>query len=413
MLKKRSKSNQNNYLISINFQLSALNGRVIDKENKQPISNALVNFIDIDNSTTTDQAGAFRFLGEYPLNTRVKISAKGYETSIIILSDTLLDSILIELSQTHIQLHEVTVSSSTGILQSSTISNVENRKLSELNTIQTKNIGDAMANIPGVYNLSTGNGISKPVIRGLSGMRVLTYWNGLRIENQQWGGDHGLGLNENGIGGVEIIKGPASLLYGADALGGVLYFSDEPYAAQNTLEHSYSIKTHETNTQSTRNFIGLKKLAKQKLRLNVFGGYSNYADFELPNGLFAKNARYKKKLKSSLGYYTRKWSVNIRYNLVQNRIGIPGHTHDTVFTPESFQTSMQKRSETIPAQVISNHYAFMDNTFYLKRSTLKLLTGFTYNNLKEFDEKITVPGIDMILTNYTYNLQWRRNLSKY
>ena len=135
-----------------------------------------------------------------------------------------------------------------------------------------------MSNIPGIYNFSTGNGIAKPVIRGLTGMRVLTSQNGLRLENQQWGADHGFAVLNLGIDRAEVIKGPSSLIYGADALGGVIYLGDEPHANANNTEIKASTK-FESNSLATVNKISYKT-SKNNVRLAVYGGYfsrSNYA----------------------------------------------------------------------------------------------------------------------------------------
>jgi iron complex outermembrane receptor protein len=137
-------------------------------------------------------------------------------------------------------------------------------------------LGEAISNMSSVYQTSTGLGISKPVIRGLSGMRVISFLNGLRIENQQWGGDHGMGINENGIGNVEVIKGPSSLLYGADAMGGVVYFTDEAYAKQNEIQAKVESR-YETNTSGSNNFATLK-FNKNNLRFNLHANYANHAD---------------------------------------------------------------------------------------------------------------------------------------
>ena len=64
---------------------------------------------------------------------------------------------------------------------------------------------------------------SKPVIRGMQGMRVVTFLNGMRINNQQWGGDHGLGISQAGMESAEVIKGPMSLIYTGDATGEGFY----------------------------------------------------------------------------------------------------------------------------------------------------------------------------------------------
>ena len=92
-------------------------------------------------------------------------------------------NLIIKLEHSHIHLDEVIVSTSDSKLQRYSVYPVESRKIADLSKIEQTNLVDAMSNIPGIYNFSTGNGIAKPVIRGLSGMRVLTSQNGLRLEN--------------------------------------------------------------------------------------------------------------------------------------------------------------------------------------------------------------------------------------
>ena len=117
---------------------------------------------------------------------------------------------------------------------------------------------EGLETLPGISQISTGASIGKPVIRGLSGNRVLVYSQGVRLENQQFGDEHGLGLNDAGVESVEIIKGPASLLYGSDALGGVLYFNPEKFAKSNTFEGDFSQKIF-SNTLGSNSSLGVKK----------------------------------------------------------------------------------------------------------------------------------------------------------
>ena len=72
------------------------------------------------------------------------------------------------------------------------------------------------------YALSVGSGESKPVIRGLGFNRILVAENGIKHEGQQWGDEHGLEADQYAIDTVEVIKGPAALSYGSDAIGGVI-----------------------------------------------------------------------------------------------------------------------------------------------------------------------------------------------
>ena len=295
------------------------------------------------------------------------------------------------------KLNELLISSPAELSQGST-ANIERIKLKDYEGIPNNTLMDAVANVPSVYNLSTGNGINKPVIRGLSGMRVVTYLNGLRIENQQWGGDHGIGLTDIGIDNVEIIKGPSSLLYGADAMGGVMYLCESPFANENNLEAFVRTQYHSVN-QKVGTAFGLK-LNKNNVLFNLFGNFVSASDYALPDGSFLKNSRFsQREIKSSFGYSYKNWTVKARYTFNNGVIGLPGHTHESVWDLSEFVSDVQNRAYTIPAQRINNHYALVENNFYLPNLTFKLKSGFTSNNLTEYEEKITIPGIDMNLQN--------------
>mgnify|MGYP002236406319 CR=1 FL=1 len=79
-----------------------------------------------------------------------------------------------------------------------------------------------MENIPGVQAMDIGSGFSKPMVRGMGFNRIAVLENGIKQEGQQWGADHGLELDAFNIGAVNVLKGPSSLLYGSDAMGGVI-----------------------------------------------------------------------------------------------------------------------------------------------------------------------------------------------
>ena len=76
--------------------------------------------------------------------------------------------------------------------------------------------------IPGIKAMAIGSGQSKPVIRGLGFNRMVVTEDGIKHEGQQWGDDHGLEIDQFAIDRVEVVKGPAALLYGGDAIGGVV-----------------------------------------------------------------------------------------------------------------------------------------------------------------------------------------------
>jgi len=303
-------------------------GNIRDSLSKTPIKLAEIYILELGLFTKSNDDGYFSIATDLPKKFQVIISAVGYQTfkANVESSQTKIEIYLIE---SHQELEEITISGPKGALQRENAIHIERMNLKDLNQIATTTISEAISKIPGVYSSSTGIGISKPVIRGLQGIRVVSMLNGLRIENQQWGGDHGIGINSLGIGSVEVIKGPASLLYGADALGGVIYYVDENYASQNKTEIGISSQ-NEYNTLGTTNQIWLKKSAN-KIRFNIAGSFSNHADFQIPDGRYIANSRFTENIiKTAFGWNRKNSVLNIRYTYNSTNVGIPGHTHDSV-----------------------------------------------------------------------------------
>lgn len=84
--------------------------------------------------------------------------------------------------------------------------------------------------------LTTGSGISKPIIRGLGYNRVVVMSEGVRQEGQQWGDEHGVEVDGGSVGSVEVLKGPASLMYGSDAMAGVVILHSRPTLLEGDLQ---------------------------------------------------------------------------------------------------------------------------------------------------------------------------------
>lgn len=384
-------------------------GKVIDKNTNQPIPNASVYITGFEIGTIADSNGFFQFGVPLPPQVKVRVSYPSYESFTGTVAVGF--NVLIYLQESHLELDEIVVSHARSDLNKNNVNPIEVRKLDELRTIPGSNLGELLATIPGVYLSSTGNGISKPVIRGLQGMRVVTYLNGLRIENQQWGGDHGMAINDLGIASVEVTKGPSSLQFGSDALGGVLYFQDDPYAPQNTQEIELQSQ-FESNTLGHNNRIEYK-ISKSRIRFNLAGLYANHADYKLPDGKYAGNSRFSEQdIKSALAFNFKKVVTHIRYNYIGRRVGIPGHTHDSIIDFSEFRYDYQSRKQTIPAQLMQNHYLSIESKYFMNRGEFNLLLGRTVNQLTELEDKLTVPAIQMTLGNTLYQLRFKYNFTE-
>ena len=382
--------------LTISVYCQTYTGTILDKTDEQPLPFVDVYFPDLDAGTITDENGVFKIEHFQQNKIHVQISYVGYQTidKTIDISDK--NGNVFYLEPNHIDIKEVIVTASTGKLQGENIVSIERRKISELQQAAPVSLAEAIGNIAGVEQNTTGAGIGKPVIRGLSGNRIVTYAQGIRIENQQWGSEHGLGVGGVGIENVEVIKGPASLLYGSDALGGVLYFIDERYAKHNTVE-TYMENKFLSNTLGSINNIGFK-IHKNEFKWNVFGAYASHADYQVPGFNNVFNTRFdEKNIKTAFGFNTKNWISNIRYSYLQNNFGI---------TEEAVYTKSFKRAFILPFQTIDDHSLSFENKLYAGDSKVDLVLGFSNNYRREFEDDKNNQALGLKLNTFTYNLKW-------
>ena len=240
----------------------SLSGYVKDVDENDFLPGVNVFIPELQKGSVTDADGYYK-LTELPQGTfKIQFSFIGYQTiirTITINGDQKLD---MGLSHQAIEVDEIIISSPYTSTQQENPVKVEQMSLSDINKTGAPTLMSSITAIPGVDQISTGMNIGKPVIRGLSYNRVLVYTQGIRLENQQWGDEHGLGLLEMGIEKVEIIKGPSSMLYGSDAMGGVLHLIEERPAAPEKIHGDYNLKLF-SNTQGYSTNLGLKGSLKE------------------------------------------------------------------------------------------------------------------------------------------------------
>ncbi|MCB9236078.1 MAG: TonB-dependent receptor [Bacteroidia bacterium] len=268
------------------------------------------------------------------------------------------------------------------------------------------NLTDAMARIPGVSQLSTGPFISKPVVRGLFGNRILVLLSGLRFDNQQWQDEHGLGLSDMGIARVELIKGPLSLLYGTDAIGGVINIIEEAKADSGAPQLDAGIEFH-SNTLGETVQVGYKaNQGRSWFRLR--GAVSSHADYSDGDGTRVFNSRFQGYfLKGSYGFRRRNMESQNDYTFSFSNFGF---VFDGLGQTQS-QDARWSRSMTQPHHIVMLHIFSSQNKFSLPHSRLEL-TGGLQSNYRAEDEGGGKLSLIMHLMTGQYALKWRKNLGK-
>jgi iron complex outermembrane receptor protein len=397
-------------LVQFTFAQNTLKGNITNQEDQKPLEQVSIYFPQLEKGTVTNVDGYFEINNLPSGKFKIVISYIGFQTysqTVELLEP--LTQLSRELISSAIEMEEVIVSTPFHKLQRENVMKVDRTSIKDLKSAGAINLSEGISTIPGVESVSTGVGIGKPVIRGLSSNRVLTYTQGIRLENQQFGDEHGLGISDAGIESVEIIKGPASLLYGSDALGGVLYLNPEKFANSNDVEGDINFN-YFTNTKGLNGNGGFKA-SSEKLKFLVRLGGNSHIDYKTGNNERVTNSRFNEKdLKTGLAYQLTNFKTELRYNYNNSELGIP----------EEIGVQSTERSVIEPFQDITSHILSSKSNIYFNNSSLQAIIGFTRNDRKEFEDhehsaeesivEEEAPALDMKLETLSYNLQY--NLAK-
>ena len=262
----------------------------------------------------------------------------------------------------------------------------------DLNPILQQYISKSISKLPGVSIVSTGPGISKPSIRGLSYDRVVVYSQGVRLENQQWGDEHGIGVSTSGINSIEVIKGPSYVLYGSDAMGGVLYIEPERYSNDFSVDY---MGLYNSNYNGITNNLGIKGSSGKfsyLARANMVDNQSfSTPDGEVENTWFKEND-----IQAGLKYETEKFSSDLRLSMNFSELGLPhmeeGHDDHDDHDEEGHDDHDEEGHDDHDEEGHEDHYQELShttltwvNTFDLGNDhELNVTLGRQLNDRKEF-----------------------------
>ncbi|MBR4921216.1 MAG: TonB-dependent receptor [Prevotella sp.] len=308
----------------------------------------------------------------------------------------------------HLKLNELTVTGVTGDtkLKHSTapISIVSGK---ELRQTTSTNIIDAIAHQPGVSQITTGSGISKPIIRGLGYNRIIVMNEGIRQEGQQWGDEHGIEIDAQNVNSVEILKGPASLMYGSDAMAGVLILHGSPIQPEGEMKASISTE-YQTNNglfDYSLNFAGNQKGFVWDARFSdkYAHAYKNKYDGYVPGSQFSERAgRLMIGLNKHWGHTHLTWTA-----FHQTPSIVEGERDEATgelvrgegFTDHGY-------GKTLPFQQIKHYKAVWDNSLNLPKGWLKAIIGYQQNRRQEFEESEDEYELYFKLHTITYDVRY-------
>src|SRR5437667_2186744 len=251
-----------------------LKGRITDDSTHEKLKGVIVYVRELNRTAITDDNGEFQ-INDVPSGLfEIRFSLLGYRTinTTVEVNKNLLP-LTVEMISAEISTEEILVTET----KVETPYSSEKVTAKELQRQAAMNVSQAVTKIPGVWELSSTSGVSKPVIRGLYGDRIGIMINGIRFDNQQWQDEHGLVMYSDGIDNIEVIKGPRSLLFGPEAIGGVVNISNERPAPIGAQEADINMKFF-SSTLGILSDVGLKGAEKNYNWLVRFGG-ETHADY--------------------------------------------------------------------------------------------------------------------------------------
>jgi iron complex outermembrane receptor protein len=387
-------------VLSSASNLAQIRGKVIDGSTKSPLAGATIYITDLKTATTTNNEGEF-ILKNVPSKGKFLLEVRfvGYKTYSELIDLGNQTNFSISLAPSIIESAEVVITgspfSSNNKTNSLSVVTVGKTKLAEAGAT---NLIDAIAKIPGISQVSTGGAISKPVIRGLGYNRVLTMVDGVREEAQQWGDEHGIEVDQFSAARIEILKGPASLLYGSDALGGVINIIDDlapaPGAHNGIFNSTYS--TNNGLTASSLMLQGNDDGFVYRGRASYKNAYGfGYKDTTVPNSGFNElNFNGMLGLNKSWGY------SHLTFSRFHTNIGLV--EDGEIMT----QSEAKERRLSLPFQDITHYRTTLNSNFILGKGQLKTVFAFQSNIRKEFEESMQEPGLDLNLKSYTYDIKY-------
>ncbi len=409
-----------NNLIAINTKTS-LSGKITDKQTGEPLPGVTLYIPDLKTGAVTKVDGTYKIENLPQKKVLLQISFVGYKTIIetIDLSVTTTKDFALEVSVREINEVVVTGTSKATEIRKSPIPIVAiDRKHIDQNI--STNVIDAIAKLPGVNTVTTGPNVSKPFIRGLGYNRILTLYDGVRQEGQQWGDEHGIEVDEYSVDRIEVVKGPASLIYGSDALAGVVNLIPASPVPNGVIKGNIL-----SNYQTNNGLIGSSLALNGNSNGFIWGGRasdkeaSNYQN-KIDGRVYGTSFK-ERDVNAYLGL-NKQWGYShLKFSLFDDLQSIPDGSRDSVtrkFTKQITEadttrpivSNAELNSYKIPVihQHVQHYKIISQSNFIIGNGNLGLNLGYQENIRREFShpKNADIAGLYLVLQSYTYDVKY-------
>ncbi|MEO8067943.1 MAG: TonB-dependent receptor [Flavobacteriales bacterium] len=390
-----------------------LSGRVVDAHDRTQLEYATVSIDALHKTVQADEVGNYRIAGLCAGTYVLKISHVGcdpVERKVELRKDQVMD---LKLEHHARELHEAEVKGKRPDENVGQAHDGLDKSAMERNA--GRSLAEMLATIPGVSMLNSGPTISKPVIHGLSGNRILTLNQGIRQEDQQWGTEHAPNLDPFSSDKLTVVKGAASVQYGSDALGGVII--TEPVELPRDAGLRGEARGIGLLNGRGGGGNGLFEGGVKGLRgfgWRVQGSGRQLGDSEAPEYVLSNTGLKEAGASASVGYRDHRWNASAYYSWFTRELGILRASHignltdlnNAIVSERPYYVTDFTYGIDAPRQQVQHNLLKADAGYAVsERGRIVLTYGYQADERQEYDirrgGRSDIPALDLFLTTHT------------
>jgi iron complex outermembrane receptor protein len=369
-----------------------LQGKVIDFHDSKPLELAQIYVVQLQKTYISKADGSYEISDLCPGTYDISVSHYDCETKKITFDIDQNRTLNISLEHHISELETVKVLADVHDNHASTQSTTR-IKAEKIQEYSGASLGDALATVPGVSSLKTGNSIVKPIVHGLYGSRVAIVNDGLRQQDQEWGIEHAPNIDLNTASNIQIIKGASALRYGGDAIGGTILIEPDRVISKDTLR-GHAILQGQTNGRGGSATTTINNYRASGWYQQATLTYKKLGDFEAPDYVLSNTGSETAAVNLGVGFKTFEYGASAKYSFYNSEIGILRASHignagDLVRSINSGQPLIINDFTydiDAPKQQVA-HHGLQFNAFkrFAGLGKLSMDYSFQFNNRKEFD----------------------------
>lgn len=404
----------------------SLKGKITDENSVDALADAGISILPSGVTVFADERGRFELKNLCAGRLQLAVSHIGCNTQVFEMNLQRDTVIKIKLNHKEEELNEVQITGAKK--ESHSTQSAVTIESAGLDRLRGLSLGETLKKIPGVYSLSTGATISKPVIHGLHSNRVLILNNGVRLESQQWGSEHAPELDPFVAKKITVIKGANSLRYGSDAIGGVILAEPNPLPVLHGIGGEINLAAFSNNAEGniSATLEGCHhRISAFSWRVN--GTFKRGGNSRAPQYWLGNTGIEEGDFSVAAGYKKSRAGVEVYYSRFQTRLGILRAAHSGNLTDllQAIERGTPLQHDdfnytiTKPYQLVVHHLAKARAYIQTRNmGDLSLTFSFQNNVRQEFDVAGAAvkdkqrPAFYFQVQTFNLDAEWQHKIAK-